>query len=906
MNRKFSLYDNIYSDKPQVFDVEKTYKWITENEKDYRAKATKILKEQGKEAFVKFKKSLPSATFAAMFKGARRQQTDEDKSKIIPSGYVIEDLDNLEENTIKSIESKFSSDSKLVLAFKSPSSKGYKLLYQAPTTIESYKDWWFTVANHVNSFYGVECDPSGKDITRGCWLINDENAYFNKNAESFIESEKLMIAIPGKNESKINPENCKNHLPKLSKAKDIIERYINKAGEALQNTAPGEKNNTLFSKAALIGGYAWTGLIDFDEVKKTFKNYLVQREGDTTSDSEFDATFLSGWNSGINSPREITTFYHNGLEFICAWDGLYYSQYKTNKTESYWTSPKKISENPVWVVGITHDSDGTNCGKYLKWLDGAKKERYWAMPLSLTQGESTELFKNLSDANAIVEPELQKYFIKYLMFAPSKNEYICTDSVGWLDGDTYVLPGKAISSKSDKKVILQSENYISDLKATGTFEAWQEASKLITNNSRFVLALSMAFAAPLLGLVPNSFEGGGVNLIGASGGGKTTALQIAASVWGNPNTNAEDSFIVTWDSTKNAYESICYSHNHCLLPLDEMGQCDKATIGKTVYMLSNGQPKNRMNKNISLRKRKPWKLLFLSTGEKNLSQIMSEYGGEKAKEGQLIRLADIPSDAGYNMGMVEQLNGCSDSKEFVRKIQNTVIKNYGFAGVKFIKKVLEDKEKVFDKVEFYRDNFAKWVGVEKDSDACRVADRFALIAAAGELATEFGITGWVNRVALEGVKRCFYAWYSNHGGSNRAKADFLKKLHLFLSNHYHEFTCYSEIYGKASENEFFIKRDFFENTFCWSEEVNPRDPLYKYHTDIPYNNALKVLKEAGILVASNDGKSTKPIRFGFSGDTHKPLIRVIAIKKEFLSAEVLPNGLLFYDSKSQIESNSAI
>lgn len=40
----------------------------------------------------------------------------------------------------------------------------------------------------------------------------------------------------------------------------------------------------------------------------------------------------------------------------------------------------------------------------------------------------------------------------------------------------------------------------------------------------------------------------------------------------------------------------------------------------------------------------------------------------------------------------------------------------------------------------------------------RVAKRFALIGAAGEMATTAGITGWPDGTAFEAAHRCFQDW----------------------------------------------------------------------------------------------------------------------------------------------------
>src|ERR1022692_4696747 len=45
----------------------------------------------------------------------------------------------------------------------------------------------------------------------------------------------------------------------------------------------------------------------------------------------------------------------------------------------------------------------------------------------------------------------------------------------------------------------------------------------------------------------------------------------------------------------------------------------------------------------------------------------------------------------------------------------------------------------------------------------RAADRFAVIAAAGELATEWNLTGWRQGEATEAAQRCFREWLGRRG-----------------------------------------------------------------------------------------------------------------------------------------------
>ena len=84
-------------------------------------------------------------------------------------------------------------------------------------------------------------------------------------------------------------------------------------------------------------------------------------------------------------------------------------------------------------------------------------------------------------------------------------------------------------------------------------------------------------------------ESGGFHLYGDSSGGKTTHLQVPASVYVGPR------LVRSWRSTDNVLESIAAAHSDGLLVLDEIGMCDPRIIGETVYMLGNGTGKARAN-----------------------------------------------------------------------------------------------------------------------------------------------------------------------------------------------------------------------------------------------------------------------------------------------------------------------
>jgi putative DNA primase/helicase len=66
----------------------------------------------------------------------------------------------------------------------------------------------------------------------------------------------------------------------------------------------------------------------------------------------------------------------------------------------------------------------------------------------------------------------------------------------------------------------------------------------------------------------------------------------------------------------------------------------------------------------------------------------------------------------------------------------------------------------------------------------RVGARFALVGAAGELATEAGLTGWQRGESERAAKACFDAWLAARGGiGNGEIKSMLQAVRLFLVTH---------------------------------------------------------------------------------------------------------------------------
>jgi len=302
--------------------------------------------------------------------------------------------------------------------------------------------------------------------------------------------------------------------------------------------------------------------------------------------------------------------------------------------------------------------------------------------------------------------------------------------------------------------------------AHGSLEEWQDQiGKYLSGNSRLLFPVSLALAAPLLYPLGET-ESGGFHFFGGSSIGKTTALQVAGSVWGGGGANG---YIQSWRATDNSLEYVAEAHCDALLCLDEIGQVNPKQVGEIAYMLANGEGKSRARKDGGIQRKPTWRLLFLSSGEMKLVDKMTE-GGHQTRAGQETRLVDIPADAGAGFGIFEDLHEQPDPGSLALHLKTASQAYHGKAAEKFlailVKEMSREDNRLIQQVKILRDEFEKeHVPRDADGQVFRVGKRFSLVAAAGELAIQWGILPTPEGSAVWAASRCFSDWLQHRGGA---------------------------------------------------------------------------------------------------------------------------------------------
>jgi putative DNA primase/helicase len=528
-------------------------------------------------------------------------------------------------------------------------------------------------------------------------------------------------------------------------------------------------------------------------------------------------------------------------------DGIYY-QFETKEGERKWS----WLCSPIRVLALPRGADGKGWGRLLEIVDPDGNRHRWAAPAELFAGDGAELRReclrlglSLDHGNAA-----RTKFSQLLQQWMPKERATTTERLGWTDEScvTFVTGGGRIIGETG--VVYQSEHApgaAAEMRAAGKLDEWRcTVGEACIGNPIMVLAVSLAFAGALF--EPIQREGGGLHLRGRSSRGKSTVLRVAVSVWGAPN------FLQSWRATSNGLEGVAAARNGSLIALDEMGEITAHEAGNTAYMLANGQAKARATRTGAARPATRWRTAILSSGEISLADKMAE-AGQRARAGQEVRLLDVQADE-QTFGAFDNLHGQDEPAAFADHVGRMAARDYGTAGPAFVERLVADLDDALADIrraaEAFKVEAADALDLPGEGQTRRAFDRFSLIAAAGEMATTWGITGWpkgeANRAALAGLR----LWIAGRGGAGPAEdREAVDRTRAFIvangDARFERLDDTATIGGPRVHNRagwrdgmlYYIAAD------TWAKEV---------HAGADPTQAARAVRAAGFLETDSDGK----------------------------------------------------
>ena len=243
------------------------------------------------------------------------------------------------------------------------------------------------------------------------------------------------------------------------------------------------------------------------------------------------------------------------------------------------------------------------------------------------------------------------------------------------------------------------------VKCVGDYQKWKEMV-LSEQGIETKIILGSSFASPLVGIL-NSLTFF-THLWGTTGTGKSVALSLADSVWGNPK-----KLMQNLNGTAVALERLAGFFCNVPLCLDELQTLKKNTGSREgsfddiLYKLGQGRGKSRGRKDGTIDRVSTWAMSIITTGEE---PITTDNSGGGAKN----RVIDIYcKDRIFNNAT---------------KVVKTAMSNYGWAGkdyiLKLIKFVEDNTVEVLDNI--YNDFFDYLMKTEPTEKQALAATMIAL------------------------------------------------------------------------------------------------------------------------------------------------------------------------------------
>lgn len=237
----------------------------------------------------------------------------------------------------------------------------------------------------------------------------------------------------------------------------------------------------------------------------------------------------------------------------------------------------------------------------------------------------------------------------------------CVSQLGWW-GNKFLphYPGD-IELKQDGT----NKKLVTGYEEVGNIDTWIEKVKPLMKNDLFNCMLKVSFASPLIKILNARLFI--THFWADSRAGKTAALKVALSVWGNP-----DATMGNFNSTSVGIERMASFYNDLPFGIDEKQAVgsNKDFINNLVYMLGLGTGRTRGTKTGGMQNRSSWNMAIITTGEEPITSENSQ--------------------TGISSRTLELYGPLFEREKDAIEMHRFTTRNYGLAGRKYIKYIIEN------------------------------------------------------------------------------------------------------------------------------------------------------------------------------------------------------------------------
>lgn len=336
---------------------------------------------------------------------------------------------------------------------------------------------------------------------------------------------------------------------------------------------------------------------------------------------------------------------------------------------------QRISDYPMLDAWLQNDPKILHFESIVERSNGSPKVTQIDLPFEVA---ATNEMRKCLQAQGVMLPSGDKhmgeFFVNWIGRLQQIKDMVNSTPFGWLNQhgniDGFVFGDRLWTGTGSEPAAPANQVLAARYRPKGTDAYWLDASKLVCGVGRPDLEalVASAFAAPLV-----QFTGHKGALMSAysreSGIGKTTAVVIAQSVWGNPVKGIQG-----LNDTENAVMGIVGEIKSLPLYWDELKtDQDTKKFVKMTFQISSGKGKSRMNSKAELREPGDWQTLVISASNESLiDHVVSQTSTTAAG---LMRIFEYKVAPPNGQGRVPT----SDATIRLAKLNN----NYGHVGLRY-------------------------------------------------------------------------------------------------------------------------------------------------------------------------------------------------------------------------------
>jgi hypothetical protein len=376
------------------------------------------------------------------------------------------------------------------------------------------------------------------------------------------------------------------------------------------------------------------------------------------------------------------------------------------------------------------------------------------------------------------DQKLLQSLIKELSVAAAPNFWAVTPTFGWQEGrKTFILPKRVLGSNGDGKLATTPKLVPPDrlnaieavMQRKGKLAAWKnEAAAMARHSSTIALALSAAFAAPLLAVVgwPTFM----IVLFGPGKVGKSTAALAGASMFGI----GREEGLPNWNQTEAALPEVVSQFNDLMLVLNGLETAKlkdrqlREFLQSVTYILSDGVETRRHSSWSAGRDPRPtavWRTIALVTSEQSFDEIASR-ANEVRLDGERARAINVAAKGANDSTIIDFYPKDLDGNEVDRKawarqrvdaLRAACAQHHGVALKPYLAHLIEkDQAKLKDEVNVARDKFVESVKAHTTAEALNhAAKNMGLVYAGGVQAIQAGLLPLTEEQLLKRIRKCF-------------------------------------------------------------------------------------------------------------------------------------------------------